>query len=146
MKENNWTNNPNLYGPGCALSASGVGFEPELFLKETSFPPELILFTGVLDFPEELKNKINEVESSASSIFELTFLVIKVSEAGVSANQHKEAMLFFKQYCNEILRLSKFPNVEQLVLRCMTTDDDSFENHPEELINLGFDCGLSSLM
>ncbi len=146
MNENNWTNNPNLYGPVCALSASGAGFEPELFLRETSFPSELILFTGILDFPEELKNKINEIEPSSSNIFEDTFLIIKVSDAGKSANQHKEAMLFLKQYCNEILRLSKFPNVEQVVLRCMTSDDESFKNHPEELINLGFDCGLSSLM
>ncbi len=146
MQDDSWLYNPNLYGPGCSLQADGIGFEPEVFLQRTTFDPNLILFHGKLGFPEEFKNKVAEVEPEGSQIFETTFLLLRVSTSESRAIQFKEAVLFLERYRDEILRLSKFSQVENLVLRFMSEDGESFENPSEEFMNLAFSVGVSAIM
>ena len=144
MEEIHWSNNPNLFGHGCVLSAYGIGFEPALFLSETSLDPELILYKGKMGF--RTFEWVGEVRPRTKEIFEYTHLILNVSKSGVSATQHTEAILFLKQYQNEILRLSKFPNVEHLGLHCRLTKGESFEDYPYKLIHLADDCGITHLM
>lgn len=150
MEEKNRSNDRNLYGPACALTAYGTGFKPEIFLSETIFPSELIIFKGKWGGTEkarnELKNKMAEVEPAAASFFEQTLLVVKVSKSSVSATQHKEAESFLEQYQDEILRLSKFPNVERVVLRCLVKEGESLEEYSREFMELAFSCGITALM
>ncbi len=144
MEEIHWSNNPNLFGHGCVLSAYGIGFEPTLFLSEMSFDPELILYKGKMGF--RTFEWVGEVRPRTKEIFEYTHLILNVSKSGVNATQHTEAILFLKQYQNEILRLSKFPNVEHLGLHCRLTKGESFEDYPDKLIDLADDCGITHLM
>lgn len=148
MKKSNKINTPDIRTYGCALSAIGIGFEPESFLKETIFPPELVIFKGNLGFPKNFKdNRVSESEShSLKMLSEATFLTLKVSESGISATQHKEAILFLEKYRNEVLRLSKFLNVQQINLRCKLDKNEQFEEYPDELLKLGAACRLSCLM
>jgi hypothetical protein len=144
MEEVHWSNNPNLFGHGCVLSAYGIGFEPTSFLSETSFDPELILYKGKMGF--RTFEWVGDVRPRTKEIFEYTHLILNVSKSGVNPTQHTEAMLFLKQYEIEILRLSKFPNVEHLALHCGLTKGESFEDYPDKLIDLADDCGITHLM
>ncbi|MBA2619926.1 MAG: hypothetical protein H0U87_01860 [Acidobacteria bacterium] len=146
MQDDSWLYNPNLYGPGCSLQADGVGFEPKVFLQQTTFDSNLILFQGELGFPEEFKNKVAKVEPVDSQLFETTFLLLRVSISKSHAIQLKEAGLFFEQYRDEILRLSKFPQVENVVLRFMSEEGESFENPSEEFMDLAFSVGVTVIM
>ena len=147
MEESNLMNNPKLYGPCCALSAHGIGFDAELFLSRTTFAADLILGYGKLGMPEQLKIQIAEKEGEeAARLFDATILVLRVSSSGISKIQHDEAIQFLTKYGDEVLRLSKFPNVEQLNLRSTLTQGESFEPHPEDLVQLAVKCGITSLM
>lgn len=147
MQNDSWLNNPNLYGAtGCSLQADGTGFEPEAFLRQTTFDPNLILFHGKLGFPEEFKNKAVKVDPQGSQFFETTFLLLRISSSELHAIQFKEATLFFEQYRDEILRLSKFPQVENVVLRFMLEEGEPFENLSDEFIELAFSVGVNNLI
>jgi hypothetical protein len=145
MEDNCLMNNPNIYGYGCSISANGIGFEPELFLSQTIFPPDVITAYGKLGMPEGLKGKVGEEDLLLyETLYKSTFLILKVSKSGINAIQHKEAILFLKQYRNEISRLSKFPRIEQINLRCVVADGELYEEeHPYELLILARDCGIS---
>jgi len=143
MEENNSLNNPNLYSYGCALNAYGIGFEPELFLERTTFDPKLIVFkgkSGIRTFEWAGENK-----PRTKVIFEYVHLVLKVSKSRVSAIQYQEAKMFLKQYRGEILRLSKFPNVKDVMLKFSVVKGELVEDHPRELVNLAFSSGVKSV-
>jgi hypothetical protein len=146
MQDDSWLYNPNLYGAGCSLQAAGIGFEPQAFLQQTTFDSKLILFHGKLGFPEEFKNKVADVELEGSQLFETTFLLLRVSKSKIHATQVEEAVLFFEQYRDEILRLSKFPQVENVVLRFMLEEGESFENLSDEFMDLAFSVGVNVIM
>ncbi|MDQ3181429.1 MAG: hypothetical protein M3Q33_13015 [Acidobacteriota bacterium] len=146
MQDDSWLYNPNLYGPGCSMQADGIGFAPEVFLRQTTFDSNLILFQGKLGFPEEFKNRVAQVEPKDSQLFETTFLLLKVSKSESHAIQLKEAIFFFEQYKDEILRLSKFPQVENVVLRFMLEEGESFEKLSDEFMDLAFSVGVSVIM
>lgn len=146
MQNDSWLYNSNLYGAGCSLQANGIGFEPEVFLQQTTFGSNQILFHGKLGFPEEFKSKATKVEPVDSQLFETTFLLLRISSSKSHSIQFKEAVLFFEQYQDEILRLSKFPQVENLVLRFMLEEGESFENPSEEFMKLAFSVGVNNLM
>lgn len=141
MKENNW-DNPKLRGSCCVLNAYGVGFKPELFLSETTFDLELIVLRGKLDFPKGFKNEAIKVAPSESKFFETVFLSLFLSKSEESATQVNEAALFFERYRDEVLRLSKFPNIEHLSLVFKVVKDEQ-ENLPDEIKNLAFSCGVT---
>jgi hypothetical protein len=146
MQNDCWLYNPNLYGAGCSLQAAGIGFEPEVFLQQTTFDSNQILFQGKLGFPEEFKSKVARINPEDSQFFETTFLLLRVSISESHAIQLKEAVSFFEQYRDEILRLSKFPQVENVVLRFMLEEGVSFENLSEEFMNLAFSVGINNLI
>lgn len=146
MQDDGWLYNPNLYGAGCSLQADGMGFEPEAFLRQTAFDSNLILHQGKLGFPEEFKNKAAEVEPEVSQLFETTFLLLRISKSKEHAIQLKEAIVFFEQYKKEILRLSKFPQVENVVLRFIPKEGESFENPSDEFMELAFSAGVNNLI
>jgi hypothetical protein len=146
MQNDSWLYNPNLYGAGCSLQADGLGFEPEAFLRQTIFDLNLILFQGALGFPEEFKNKVAGINPEDSQLFETTFLLLRVSKSKSHAIQLKEAVLFFEQFRDEILRLSKFPQVENLVLRFVAEENESSENLSDEFIKLAVSLGVTVIM
>lgn len=146
MQNDSWLYNPNLYGVGCSLQADGVGFEPKVFLQQTTFDPNLILFQGELGFPEEFKNKVAKIEPVDLQLFETTFLLLRVSKSKSHAVQLKEAVLFLEQNRDEILRLSKFPQVENVVLRFVTEGNESSENLSAEFIELVMSVGVTVIM
>ncbi len=146
MQDDSWLYNPNLYGTGCSLQADGIGFEPQVFLQQTAFDSNSILFHGKLGFPEEFKNKAAGVEPEVLQLFVSTFLLLRVSASESRAIQLKEAVLFFEQYRDEILRLSGFSQVENVVLRFISVEGESFENLPEEFMNLAFSVGVNNLI
>jgi hypothetical protein len=148
MQESDLLNNPALYGHGCVLSAFGNGFDAELFLSQTVFPPEVVLAYGKLGFPEQFKQQVIETEGAElAGLFEATILVLKLSQSGVNAVQYEEAAAFLEQYRGEILRLSRFPKVEQVNLRCAAANSESAEApHPDKLLELAAECGLTGLM
>ena len=146
MKDDSWLYNPNLYGAGCSLQADGIGFDPKVFLQQTTFDPNLVLFHGELSFPEEFKSKVTKANPEGSQLFETTFLLLRVSSSESHTIRLKEAVLFFEQYQDEILRLSKFPQVENVVLRFAPEEGESFENPSDEFMELAFSVGVNNLI
>ena len=59
MEEASWFDNPKLVQRhGCVFQAYGMDFEPEAFLRDTTFDRKQILFHGVLNLPGGIKGKI----------------------------------------------------------------------------------------
>ncbi len=147
MEDNNLISNPNFCGHGCSLSAHGIDFEPELFLSQTTLAPDVILAYGKLGMPEELRSKVAEKDFEGTVLFDATVLIINISDSGVNKIQYTEAILFLKQYRDEVLRLSNFPNVEQVNLSCIAANGEICEeSYPDELLELAGECGLTCLM
>lgn len=148
FENNEWLYNPNLYDhSGCVVQADGIGFEPEEFLRQTTFNPKLILFHGKLGFPEEFKLKIAEVDPSDLQLFETTILLLEVSRAETKTSQISEATSFFDRYQDEVKRLQSFPQVENLALNFKTAQNESFQvNLPNEFIELATSCGVTAIM
>lgn len=144
MSKNNWLNNPKLRGFCCVLNAYGMDFNPELFLSDTTFDPELIAFVGKLDFPQDFKKKSAKVEPEGAKLFDTTFLSLVLSKSEESATQVKEATLFFQRYQDEVLRLSKFPNIEHLSLVFRVMRDEQ-ENLPIEFQELAVNSGITMI-
>ena len=144
MEENNWLNNPELYGSGCILSASGIDFEPALFLENSIFDPKLIIFKGSMGF--KTFEWVGEVRPRTKVMFEYRHLILKASKSEANAIQIKETMLFLKRYRNEILRLSKFSNVRDISLTRAIAKGDPREEASDEFVDLAFSCGVSILM
>ena len=147
-EDDNLMENPKLYGHGCVLSAHGRGFEPKSFLSRTILPPDVILGFGKLGLPEELKKQVIKKEGAEGAmLFEARILALKLSESGVQAVQHEEAIAFLSRFRDEILRLSRFPNVEQVNLRfAAAAGEPVVERPPDKLLELGAECGLTALM
>ncbi len=144
MEENNWLNNPHLYSHGCALSAYGIGFDPESFLSETSFDPELIIFKGQMSFKTfEWKG---EVRPRTKEIFEYSHLIWKVSKSEANPIQVDEATLFLKQYQGEIKRLSEFPQVETVSLHFSVAEGELREKLSQDFMDLAFSSGVNCVM
>ena len=142
MEKGNWLNIRRLYAPGCFLSASGIGFEPEVFLAQTSFYSKRILFKGKMGF--KTFEWVGDVRPRTKQIFEFTHLILLASASNVRSTQIKEAFLFLKRYQDEILRLSDFPNVEELNLEFSPLAvEEKLAEPPEEIISLTKKCGLS---
>ncbi len=148
FENNEWLYNPNLYRrSGCVLQVDGIGFEPEEFLRQTTFDPNLILFYGKLGFPEELKLKVAEVEPSDLQLFETTILLLEVSQAETKTSQISEATSFFERYRNEVKRLQGFPQVENIALNFRTAENESSQvNLPNEFSELAAGCGVTAIM
>ncbi len=148
FENNEWLYNPNLYGrSGCVLQADGIGFEPEEFLRQTTFNPKLILFHGKLGFPEEFKLKMAEVEPSGLEFFETTFLLLEVSRAETKTSQISEATSFFESYRDEVKRLQSFTQVENVTLRFINTEDESSQgNLPDEFVELAVSSGVTTII
>lgn len=140
MEEGHWSNNSNLFSHGCFLSAYGIGFEPELFLSEPSFDPELIIFKGSMGL--KTFEWVGKVRPRTKKIFEYTHLILKISKSESSAVRFEEATNFFNQYRDEVLRLSKFHNVEHIILQFKGIKDEQ-ENLTEEFTKLAAGGGVS---
>jgi hypothetical protein len=148
FENDDWLYNPNLYGrTGCVLQADGIGFEPEAFLRDTTFDAKLILFHGKIGFPDEFKSKMAEVEPSGTALFETTFLLLEISKVEAQAVQLAEATLFFERYGAEIQRLRDFPQVENITLKFMTEEaKSSRQNLPEEFMEMAMSRGITAIM
>jgi hypothetical protein len=148
FEDDDWLYNPNLYGnTGCILQADGIGFEPEAFLRDTTFDAKLILFHGKIGFPDEFKLKVAGVEPAGTALFETTFLLIEVSKAETHAVQIAEASAFFDKYGAEVQRLQSFPQVENITLRFMTEEAESSRRSlPHEFMGMAMNRGVTAIM
>ncbi len=149
MEEDYWYNNPKLVQrPSCTLQANGINFDAKLFLSQTTFDRQQIIYDGILELPEEIKRKLADDAPEGIEVFETTFLLLSVSESERRTMQFEEALIFLRKHREEILRLSKFPKVEEVLLKFMTVDkgESPIENLPKELEKLIDDCDISSLM
>ena len=149
MEEIDLMNNPKLFGHGCVLSAFGRGFEPNLFLRQTTFPPAAVLGFGNIGLPAEIIRQTSEKlgDETAAELVDVKYLALEISRSSDGEAQHAAAVEFLSRYCEEILRLSQFPNVEQVNLRCTLPQGESVEDHQyDELLELGDVCGLTGLM
>ena len=144
MEENNWLNDPALYAPGCILSVYGINFEPTLFLEKSTFDPKLIIFKGSMGF--KTFEWVGEVRPRTKVILEQKHLILSVSKSNARITQTEEAMLFLKQYQNEILRLSEFPKVEHILLIRAVAKGEPRGETSDEFANLAFSCGVNCLM
>ncbi|MDQ3749253.1 MAG: hypothetical protein M3367_09630 [Acidobacteriota bacterium] len=142
MEDTSWLYNPKLcQHSGCVFQAYGMNFEPEAFLQDTTFDPQLILYHGKLSLPEELKRKVTETNLEALQVFETKYLLLTVSEAEQSATQLADATSFLKQYRNEIKRLRELPQVEMITLKFQTPEggEPPIETFPNEFWELASD-------
>ena len=147
MEEIDLMSKPKLFGHGCILSALGAGFEPRLFLERSIFPPEIVLGCGKMGMPGSLRSETAEkVGEEAAAFFDAKYLALKVSDSGDNAIQYAAAIEFLKRYREEILRLSRFPNVEQVNLRCAAAGAAFARSLPAELVELAAACGLTTIM
>jgi hypothetical protein len=145
MEEGNGLNNRRLYAPGCYLSASGIGFEPEAFLAETVFYPKRILFRGKMGFRSF--GWVGDSQPRTKQIFEYRHLILLVSNSDVRETQLREALLFVKKYQDEVLRLSNFPNVEQVLLQfSVKREDFAKPKLSDELLDLCYQSGITFLI
>lgn len=60
---------------------------------------------------------IGEVKPRTKQTLEYRHLILKLSNSETNETQIAEATLFLNQYRDEILRLSRFPNVEKVLLQ-----------------------------
>jgi hypothetical protein len=149
MEETDLMNNPKLFGHGCVLSAFGKGFEPKLFLEQTTFPPAVIAGFGGIGMPAEAIRQAAEKldKETVAQFFEAKYLALKISGSESGAAQHAAAAEFLRRHRAEVLRLSQFPNVEQVNLRCALPPGAALDNRQyEELIELAETCGLTGIM
>jgi len=144
MEENSWLNNPHLYSHGCALSTYGINFDPESFLSETSFDPQLTIFKGQMGF--KTFEWVGETKPRTKEIFEYSHLVLKVSKSEAHPIQVDEATLFLQQYNEEIKRLSEFAQVETVLLQFSVAEGELGENLSQDFMDLAFGCGISSVL
>lgn len=144
MEENSWLYNPHLYSHGCALSADGIGFEPNSFLRETSFDPELIVFKGRMGL--KTFEWVGEISPRTKEIFEYSHLFLKVSKSEAHPIQIDETALFLKQYQREIKRLSEFPHVETVSLQFSVAEGELRENLSRDFMDLAFSCGIGNVI
>lgn len=140
--------NPNLYqSAGCIFQAYGKGFEPELFLLDTTFDSKLVLFKGKLGLPANSKGKTPNLGSELE-IFEIPFLLLEVSKAEGAENQLTDAFSFLKQYRNEIQRLQNFPQVESISLQFLVAESDmslDLQKLPDEFSELACKIGITDI-
>lgn len=134
-------NNPNLFRHGCFLNAYGIGFEPELFLSETTFYLKRILFKGEMGM--RTFKWFGETRPREKVIYEYSNLILLVSNAKTNATRFKEATLFLKKYRSEIIRLSEFKGVETIILTFSPLGFEPIENFPDELSDLAIECGIT---
>ncbi len=148
FENDSWLYNPKLYQrAGCVLQATGISFDAEEFVRQTSFDPKLILYHEKIGFPEEFKLKMAEVEPSGLDFFETTFLLLEVSQAETKETQISEATSFFEQYRDEVQRLRDFPQVENITLMFMTAEGKSArEDLPEEFMEMVMSRGVTGIM
>jgi len=125
-----------------------MNFDAKLFLNQTTFNQKQIVFAGILELPEEIKRKLADDAPDGIEVFETTFLLLSVSESETKTTQVEEALIFLRKHREEVLRLSKFPKVEEVLLKFMTVDEGEtpIKNLPNELEELVYDCGISGVM
>lgn len=145
--------NPDIYeAPGCTLQASGAKLEPEAFLRESNFPQRIIRAKGVIGLPEEVREKINKGElpyRGVFDIFDMPFILIRVSEQVELSLQLEEATLFLKRHLDDVKRLHGYPNVENILMQFLVEKSASppdSQNLPDEFSNLYSESGIQGLM
>ncbi|MDQ3801832.1 MAG: hypothetical protein M3384_20605 [Acidobacteriota bacterium] len=153
--ENNTSNweNPGVYERvGCALQISGKGFDPDAFLEESNLPKEKIRFKGALGIPAEFRDKFHEPDipelSNPLDVFDMSNLLIAVSEAANLSSQIEEAILFFKTYLGDLRKISVFPGVEEVLLSFIVEPEKTpseFQDFPQALYELAAEIGIKGI-
>ncbi|CAN5668554.1 hypothetical protein BH24ACI2_BH24ACI2_12710 [soil metagenome] len=166
-------NNPDLfYDPKnpkseCTLQVSGIGLDPDAFLAESNLSQEKEMIKGIIGLPDEIREKIQRkelpdearerIESGELSkeeffkvfeIFETPFLLIRISKATEFDLQVEEAILFLRAYLEDLTKLCKYPNVENVLMRFSTEDydDSKHKNFPDEFNDLCFKIGIQGIL
>lgn len=148
-----------MYGRrGCKLQISGMSFEPNVFLDRIQIPKERILFTGLLEIPDEnreqLKNlKMPELPASLgiddlTRLFDRQNLLISLSDAVYLTTQINEAIVFMQTYFNELKTLLTKGDIDDAILSFNAEPDEALENFrdfPPEFHGLFDESGIYAI-
>lgn len=145
--------NPEIYQtPGCTLQVYGASFQPDAFLSESNFTQREILAKGVIGLPDEAREKINKGELpylSTFDIFDMPFLLISVSKAVELSLQIEEATLFLRQRLDDVKKLQRYPNIENILMQFVVGKYESLsesQNLPREFYDLYSKSGIRGLL
>ncbi len=145
----NWEN-PNVYeSVGCFLHISGMNFDPDALLHELNLPEEKIRFRGVLGIPEEYRDKLKVPLPGFPDplrVFDMSNLLITLSEATDISSQIREAILFFQQHLTDLKKITSQSGVEDVNLRFITESDKSdFQDFPPDFYDLTAEIGVRAI-
>lgn len=135
----------------CTIQASGKFFDPEAFLGESSLSRTENLVTGRIGLPGEIRARIDRGElpyEGVFDIFDLPFLLIRISQAIEISLQFEDAILFLNNYFDDIKRLVNYSNVETVLMRFSIAGHDFAETYdpPTEFLELYQRLGIHGLI
>lgn len=137
--------NPKL---GCMLQASGANFDPNMFPPESKFLQGKKFFSGIIGMPDEDRAKIEsgEVERnikariekgelpaeasdfSAFEIFDMPFLLVRISEEKGLIRQIEEVTAYLQEHSDDLINLFKHSDAEYSTLTFASEDRKSFDD------------------
>ena len=135
----------------CTIQASGKHFDPESYLRGKPFRESEDVKWGKIGLPSAIRAKIAAGEltdEGAFEIFDMPFLLLRVSRAEEMVRQAQDAISFLTLYFDELKELSHYPAVENYFIRfsggepLTAVDFDP----PEELYRLCSEIGINGVM
>lgn len=145
----NWENLNVYESVGCFLQISGTNFDPDMFLRELNFPEEKIRYKGGLGIPEKYRDKLKAPIPGLPdplTVFDMSNLLITLSEATDISSQIQEAKLFIRQHLTDLKKVTSQPRVEDVNLHFITEPDKSdFQDFPFDFYDLTAEIGIRSI-
>src|SRR5215213_1765039 len=124
----NWENLNVYESVGCFLQISGMNFDPDALLHELNLPEEKIRFKGVLGIPKNYRDKLKDPLPGLPdplTVFDMSNLLITLSEAIDISSQIQEAILFIRQHLTDLKKITSQSGVEDVNIRFITEPDKS---------------------
>lgn len=150
----NWEK-PDVYERlGCTLQISGIDFDPDAFLNEWNLIEDKILFKGAIGLPEQFRDKLKVVDLTGDFldslyIFNMSNLLIIVSEATNLASQIQEATLFLQTHFNDLKKITSYVGIDDVILKFLAERDETlsnFQDFPPDFTNLVSKTGIQGIM
>lgn len=135
----------------CTLQFTGVHFDYESFLSETSFNQEDLLMRGGLSIPDDVREKMKRVPHAKSLLetFDQRGLVIKVSEETDINLQMQEAILFLKKHKEDLQKMKQYSGIDMIAMKFNCEDNENrrnFDDFPSEFHELLSETGIHTVM
>lgn len=151
MKNN--FDNPLIYESlGCTLHIFGIGFDVNGYLSESNFKQDDILFSGILDLPDEIRAKISKEqpqEAKTLEMFDSAMLLMSVSKKTDIISQMEDAICFLKKYRNELKKLEFYPEIAMIAMKFTSEQNENLSNFSDfstEFHDLISELGIENIM